>query len=463
MAVDATQYPVFVSYVTSDSQEALYSANLYYQLDGGPSGRYVWALNWYNRDQALLGLPPYPTPAPGYITPTSFADLGLTPISIPSNAAIPPLSADLLAQVQGYDFNTLAAAVAAGAPVAPSTPVTSTSTPATSSSGGSSGTARALDLSNGGAQSYCDLFPDDPLCGLDTGDGGFDGTPIGGVSTGSNSVSITIVNEGVSGTDVATSVDNALGKLWDAVVGAVDAVVADAVGALQDALTALGNALKAAYAILSRLAGFILNALAALWQDIVKGIVAILQALKTLLAGLYNDVLVPLLKGIQNIRQALLDVYQRFIRPMLIVLQDIRQFLAILSAFHISFAQKLDAKLTQLEAKITQPLFYLLSFVNGVANWVNLIITAGYLLQKSVFLNSLLAYVGEALNLQINAMNPTPDPAAVAAAAAAATPPTPAQTAADFSQFLATGTGNFAPVIAQNGALLDQYLAQGVS
>ena len=94
-----------------------------------------------------------------------------------------------------------------------------------------------------------------------------------------------------------------------------------------------------------------------------------------------------------------------------------------------AFAQKLDSYLADLEARITKPLFYLLSFVNGVANWINLIVTAGYLLQKGLFLNSLNAYIGEALNLQINAMNAPPSAAAIAAAQQANAVPTAAQAA----------------------------------
>jgi hypothetical protein len=102
-----------------------------------------------------------------------------------------------------------------------------------------------------------------------------------------------------------------------------------------------------------------------------------------------------------------------------------------------------------------------LSYVNGVANWINLILTVGYLLQKPLWLNSLKAYSGSTLTLQLNAMTTPVDPAALAAANAANAPPTPEQSSADFQTYLQTGGGNNADAIAQNSTLFQQILEQG--
>ena len=51
---------------------------------------------------------------------------------------------------------------------------------------------------------------------------------------------ITVINEGVSATDVAGDIDNALGKLWDDTVAAVDAALAAAIAGIQKAITDLG-------------------------------------------------------------------------------------------------------------------------------------------------------------------------------------------------------------------------------
>lgn len=344
----------------------------------------------------------------------------------------------------------------AGSGVTP--PPASTTTPP---AGSATLTPKDDFFGDGSLQSYCELYPEDPLCSFYSGPGGiYPGTPIGGSQ--STIENVTLVTEGLSATDVGGIVDNALSGLWADVVGAVDVVLAQAIGAIQNVLTDLGNALKAAYAILSRLAGYILNFLKAMYTAIVKAMVFVLQEIRVLLQDLYKNLLLPMLNGMLQLRKYLLDVYQRFIRPMLIVLQDIRRVLTILSAFHLAFAQKLDAKLGQLEAKITAPLFYLLSFVNGVANWINLIVTAGYLLQKPLFMNSLQAYVGDSINLQVNAMNRPPSSSAIAAAAAADSTPPAAQSVADFDSFVTADSGPLPDLIATYSAQFDTYLSQGV-
>ena len=305
--------------------------------------------------------------------------------------------------------------------------------------------------------SYCDYYPDDPLCDIWGGIGG-GGIVIG--NTGTTTVEQpVIIQQGLSATDVHGLVDGALSTVWSAVVGAIDSIVAVAIAAIQDAITALGNAIKAAFAMLSRLGGFILNALKSMLNGLLHTIIQVLQDIRNILKKLATDVLLPLAKAIGSLRDKLLDLYRRFIRPMLIVLQDIRRVLNILAIFHVPFAQKLDAKLADLERRITAPFLLLLRYTNQVANWINLIITANYLLQKPVFLASLNAYKGESINLLANAMN-TPASAAVQAKAAAAfTLGDATQSKAQLTTYLQTGTGDFAAPIAQAGQTFDDFLA----
>jgi hypothetical protein len=383
------------------------------------------------------------------------SDPGAVASSAPS--VIPPTPAPTTPPASGGSGSTPAAGAGAATPPPSTSGSGSGSAPPATSSSSPITTPVHQDLG-----SYCEMFPDDPLCECFDPEGNCNYN----TGTGGNSTTVvnnvTIINDGLAATDVTEAIDSALGDVWNAVVGSVDAVIAEAVAGIQNALTGIANAVKAAYNILSRLAGFILNLLQQLVNAVVQGIVKVLLDIRNLLGDLYKNVLVPIVNGMLDIRKVLLDVYQRFLRPMLIVLQDLRKFLAILAAFHVSFAQKLDAKLADLEARITRPLFYLLSFVNGVANWINLIITAGYLLQKSLFLNSLNAYIGEAINLQINAMNPAPGAAAITAAQQANAVPTAAQAVTYFSEFVTTGSGPLPTTIAQYGADFDTYLSQGL-
>lgn len=330
------------------------------------------------------------------------------------------------------------------------------STPASSPPPGATGALSPHYVAGPGISDYCILYPDDPLCDFWGGIGVGGGGGGGGVVTVNN---VTVI-EGISGTDVNAAIDNGLSAVWSAVVGSVDAVVAAIVATVQGALTGIGNAVKAAYAILSRLGGFILGVLQQLLRDLVKAMLKALQDIRDLFKHLIDDVLKPILGVLGSLRQRLLDLYTRFLRPMLLVLQNIHRLLTILAVFHVGFARRLDAKLQALEGKFLQPFLTLLAYTNQLGNWINLIITANYLIQKPIWLASLKGYAGSTINAQINAMNPAPDPAAAAALSKKYQAQPAAKTYGDFDTWTATGGGDSAATIADYGSQFDTLLQQ---
>ena len=308
-----------------------------------------------------------------------------------------------------------------------------------------------------GGSGYCDVFPNDPECGGYYAGGG------GSVTTVVNITNETVVinQQGLTLGDVASRIKGAVSSATAAVVGAVDAALKNAIGGIQAAISAIGKELISIFSKLARLAGYLLKVLQTILLDIVHGLVRAVQAIGKMLSDVFKNGLLPALHALQKIRDRLIEIYQRFLRPVLIVIQNLRKVLAILSVFHVKFAMKLDAALADIERKLTAPLFYLLRFTNQIANWMNLILTARYLLQKPLFLNSLQAYMGSALALQINAMVKPIDPAAIAARLAADPIPSPAQSDAGLKDFLQHGGGTFSAAIARQSAQLDVYLTQG--
>jgi hypothetical protein len=335
--------------------------------------------------------------------------------------------------------------------------------PAASAIAGGSGSSPQLQShasgydGYGGTGSYCDEFPDDPLCDIwGTGSGG--GVIFGGGNTGGVYQPV-IIQEGLNATDVHGIVDAGLDTVWSAVVGAIDATVLAAISAIQDAITALGNAIKAAFAMLARLGGFILNALASMLRSLLKSILQVLQDIRNVLQKIAKDILPAIAKAVKAIRDKTLDLYKRFVRPLLIWIQDVRRVLNILAIFHVPFAEKLDAKLADLERRITAPLLLLLRYTNQVANWMNLIVTANYLIQKPTFLWSQNAYKGESLNLFANAMNTPASAATIASAQAAFAAPSSKQTADDLTVFLQSDSGPYAVPIDSAGSTFDVFIA----
>lgn len=306
----------------------------------------------------------------------------------------------------------------------------------------------------GGLSDYCLYFPDDPLCE-------FFGGGFGGGGGGGGEINETIVFQGLDATDVNAAIDNGLTAVWSAVVGSIDSVLAAAIASIQGALTGIGNAIKAAYAVLSRLGGFILGFLQTLLRDIVAGILHVLQDMRDLFKHVIDDVLKPLAGALQAIRDKLLDLYKRFVRPVLLILHQFRQLLNILALFHVPFARKLDQKLADLERRVTQPLLLLLSYTNAVANWINLLSTVNYLIQSPTWLWSFKAYIGPSTNLQLAAMTPNVDQAAIAAIQAANSAPTVQQSQAAGVTYIQTGGGDHAVIAQQMTDMLTADLSQG--
>jgi hypothetical protein len=446
----------FFSFVEADQAANVSTGYALYDA-GNLQGAYN-AWNLANRDNIIIGAP---VSNFGLYAPlASFT--GLPPLQIPSDVVLPGLSDAQLALITIVAPATpppsSTAPAAGGSPPA----ATGTSPPATSSTtppASTSPTQKPQELiggsSGGSVGGYCDEFPEDPICGLWGGPGPIVISTPGGLDA---AVTETVtINEGINSVDVDQIVDGSLDGLWAAAVDDVDAVVAAVVADVQSALTGIANALKAAWNVLSRLGGFILTFLSSLWQDVVKGLLAALHAVADALSALYNDVLVPLAQAMQSVRDWLLQLYRDWLRPVLIILQDLRQVLAILKLFNLKFAAKLDAAIADVQTRILQPVYWLLSYTNAVANWVNLIVTANYLIQQPLWLASLQAYLGQTINMQVNAMNPPVDAATLATIQATTSFPNVPQTVADIDQFFDANSGALAGPIASYSSVFDSY------
>ena len=456
MPLDATTAGQY--YRLALQQQQLYS---FWSADGDSARAYLAldVANWYYQQ---LGMSIYqPANDPGYTpNPTSPDDAATIA------ASLPLLTADT--------FNSPAGSAPAGSGDAAATAADLTrgfgSQIVTGGPGADSATAQlnALDSLSSGyqvpgwLQDYCTFYPDDPVCmgnSFDSfGGGGGDGT----TTIVNVTQTITVDQDGLTLGTVASVVAGALGNLANAIGSAVDAGLAAVVSGVQNALNAIGNALVSVWQFLSRLIGLILKFLQGLLLDVIHGLVAAVNAIGNLLKDVVQNVLMPALHALQELRDYLVKIYQRFLRPLLIWLQDARKVLAILKAFHIGFATKLDNALADIQAKISAPLLYLMSWTNAIANYINLILDARLLFQRPLWLASFNAYAGSSLTLQLNAMTKTPAPADLAALQAAATLPDPATSVDSMNQFLDDGSGPYAAPIAQNADLLNQILTQGV-
>lgn len=178
------------------------------------------------------------------------------------------------------------------------------------------------------------------------------------------------------------------------------------IAALQQAVLSLRSQLAQAVDQVTRFAWTIATALGAalkflytLLQDLISKLWQFVKKLATLLQKIAKELLPKLVQLIKNIRTLLNWIYKTFIRPIIQYLQLIRRFLGILRLFHIKWAGKLDGIIVNIEGRIVAPFLYVLRTLNGLGNWINVVLTAGLVLQRAVFINTMYAYQSDWVNM----------------------------------------------------------------
>lgn len=243
------------------------------------------------------------------------------------------------------------------------------------------------------------------------------------------------------GISIVTSL---LGALFSGIFGGAN------VGALQNAVTQLRDQLSQVADTLKRFAWQALTALGQLLgmiRDLLANFLTLLwnflKKLASTVWSLLQEALPKIIQALQKIRSLLLQWYVQYIRPILMYLQWIRRFLVILQLFHVKIAGQLDAWLVQLQGRILAPFLYVMQTLNGLGNWINVILTAGALIQRAVFINTMFAYQADWINMWWTGQAGAPGPVG-APPTPTAGPPSQGQVTADFSAFVQADAGPYA-------------------
>ena len=177
--------------------------------------------------------------------------------------------------------------------------------------------------------------------------------------------------------------------MGDAVVGALESfvvwlyqLVIVIAQALYQIVIAIGNFF---WSIAKSVAGFFDR----LWNGFFKGIFqSVWNAVKAASAWLEAH-LRPIIDFLKKLRKLYQILYNTYIRPILLLIQHVRQYLQILSLLHISIAQKLDAYLAQLQAKIVQSFATIVATLNAAIDVLNALADPSYLIRKPALLLSI--------------------------------------------------------------------------
>jgi len=232
--------------------------------------------------------------------------------------------------------------------------------------------------------------------------------------------------------------------------------------AVQELQTAVAAAIQQTTALLWTIA-YAFGKLLQWVHDAFVGFLTTLWNLLKKLAGwmqeLFTNIVPKLLNVIQRLRQFLNQIYLKYIRPVLVWIQYLRKWLAILRIFHIGWATKLDQWLVKLQGRIIGPYLYVLRTINGIGTWVNVIITARGVIQRAVFINTMYAYQADWINMWWTGQTLTGAGTPPAAPVSSEQGPPLSQVSADFSQWVTTGTGNYADAAARSNAAFDAAMS----
>lgn len=161
---------------------------------------------------------------------------------------------------------------------------------------------------------------------------------------------------------------------------------------------------------LLRMFGIVRRFFTHLWAGIIKrgllGLLSLAQRFTRWLEG----VLEPLANFLDKVLDWFDRIYTRIFGPILQAIQRVRRVLRIFKLFGFKWAQKLDARLLRLEAKIIAPYLKLRAAVVGIINVLDSVIDLGALIRRPILLGSvarvadaILAIFGVSLGTQLSA------------------------------------------------------------
>jgi len=116
------------------------------------------------------------------------------------------------------------------------------------------------------------------------------------------------------------------------------------------------------------------------------------------------------IRYIDRIRRRVLEIYERYTRPMLVWIQRMRRMLLFLRLFGIKWAEKLDARLVQMQAKILYPIRVALEHIRMIEQWLNVIVSAEQLIQETIWGRSVFHYQDPLMRSWTSAVGRPMDP-----------------------------------------------------
>ncbi len=190
------------------------------------------------------------------------------------------------------------------------------------------------------------------------------------------------------------AIGEALGIIGGAIATALEAVVAYLVAAVAWLATTVASILVSTGAIFAK----VWDGLKIVWSDVLKPALVWIDKTFTRVQTWLKTTFGPVFEWLERVRDELNKIYTKFVKPVVDTIEFIRQFNRVLMTFHITFLQKLDTTLEQIEQRIEEPILWLNRKLSEVQNAVNFIVTADGLFQRLTLLRSMRNYAPSWVN-----------------------------------------------------------------
>jgi len=213
---------------------------------------------------------------------------------------------------------------------------------------------------------------------------------------------------------IVAGVVSAIASLFGLFHGGVSGAVKSALEGLRGTLATVSDALKRFTWQLGRAVARILTTIHDLWTKVLYPILEKIQNLLRRVYRLIDKVLRPYIQFIERVRRQILEIYERFFRPVILAIERFRQMLTVFKLLHMKWAQRLDARLARLEAKVYAPIAVLLQHTALAARWLNVIVSVEQLFQETIFHNSLYHYQDPLARAWLSAFAPPLAPSVIA-------------------------------------------------
>jgi hypothetical protein len=213
-----------------------------------------------------------------------------------------------------------------------------------------------------------------------------------------------------TGEPVSSIILGAVGVLWSLFRGSGTRELAESLNSLRQTVTAVADSLLRFAWTIARAVGAVLRAVHTLWVKVLWPIVRQIPRLVRRVRDLIHRDLPRVLATIERLRRWLIEMYERFWRPLIIMTQRLRKMLLILRLFRLRWAERLDARLRQIQGRIMEPLAIALVHIGWIEQWINVILDAEHRIQEAVWGRSLWSYQGHVFNTWAHYIrDPMPD------------------------------------------------------